>query len=603
MSETAEDKIARMAALTVSAKRCNARPAVLLLGAGASMASGVPSWRGVCDKLAAKLRLGGGDDPIQLVREYFRKDPDNSYERFWTLYPEISCFQPSSGFDHLAYLVSQGYIGLIITTNWDPLVEIALAGILRPDQYRVLVRGEMTDNMIARAIRRSTLPKVLKLHGDLSAQLFHITDRDMPSLSDSLRTAIIEAGGTEMLVLGSSLEDPDVSALLMACCHSTLHYINPETPLPGSSAHTVLRSKTAYTVIDGVQGRFDEFFTSFDMDIQRVLLADSSPKGLDTEKKMLAALERGVLSIGYQALSDKVADFARKIRARQPDMVAFINDEGAPGGLEMRRRMAATAIGGIPQLDVPIKHGHSRIMDRRAVLDDKVNGDPIRIVLIDSVAFSGNTLKLAVEALEKKFPYAEIIPAVLVAFHQFKERSGSETWLNKLIFEMETDRHEISFPWGSTFSTRTIDRSIEYLDPPRNVQIFRSPWGCGEILADRENCSVRVLTIEAGQKLSFQRHLCRDEFFVALDDEVGFDLSGTEFSPDEEINEFDPRIRAVTLNKGDYFLVPRGIWHRSRAPRNCVRLLEIGFGIYDEKNDIERKFDMYGRSKKKAEDY
>lgn len=141
--------------------------------------------------------------------------------------------------------------------------------------------------------------------------------------------------------------------------------------------------------------------------------------------------------------------------------------------------------------------------------------------------------------------------------------------------------------------TSLIGFSVE---PPRSVQIFRRPWGSGEIFVDQENCSVRVLTIDAGHKLSFQRHLCRDELFVALDDETGFDISGQDFG-DDAVDQFDTRIESVALGRGDYLLVPRGIWHRARALRSRVRLLEIGLGIYDEDRDIERLLDEYGRGR------
>ena len=180
---------------------------------------------------------------------------------------------------------------------------------------------------------------------------------------------------------------------------------------------------------------------------------------------------------------------------------------------------------------------------------------------------------------------------------QLIERSASkkEAWLSRVTYQLETDRHDITFPWGSTYSTAGLDREIGYLEPPRAVRIFRRPWGSGEIFVDQEGCSVRLLTVESGQRLSFQRHVCRDELFIALDDEAGFDISGHDFG-DDEIEEFDGRIDSVALSRGDYLFVPKGVWHRARAPRTRVRLLEIGLGIYDEDEDIERLLDDYGRT-------
>jgi len=120
------------------------------------------------------------------------------------------------------------------------------------------------------------------------------------------------------------------------------------------------------------------------------------------------------------------------------------------------------------------------------------------------------------------------------------------------------------------------------------VQISRRPWGTIEVLANDELTSVRLLTIEAGKKLSFQRHLCRDELFVALDDNIGLDICAEDLQKDA--SESDERVKSLILEKGDYVLVPRGVWHRTKASMDRVRLLEVAFGLYDQSNDIERRF-------------
>ena len=49
------------------------------------------------------------------------------------------------------------------------------------------------------------------------------------------------------------------------------------------------------------------------------------------------------------------------------------------------------------------------------------------------------------------------------------------------------------------------------------------------------------------------------------------------------------------MEKGDYILIPKGIWHRTKASKERVRLLELGFGAYDQYLDIERIDDKFGR--------
>jgi mannose-6-phosphate isomerase-like protein (cupin superfamily) len=106
---------------------------------------------------------------------------------------------------------------------------------------------------------------------------------------------------------------------------------------------------------------------------------------------------------------------------------------------------------------------------------------------------------------------------------------------------------------------------------------------------------VRLLTIEATRRLSFQRHLCRDELFVALDDNIGLDICAEELAVDAD--PYDEHVKSLILEKGDYVLIPRGVWHRTKASMDRVRLLEIGFGLYDQNYDIERRWDDYERAR------
>lgn len=74
-------------------------------------------------------------------------------------------------------------------------------------------------------------------------------------------------------------------------------------------------------------------------------------------------------------------------------------------------------------------------------------------------------------------------------------------------------------------------------------------------------------------------------------------LSEKEFKQYSSFSDI-PFIKSLVLEKGDYILIPRGLWHRFKASKERVRLLEIGYGVYDEDADIERRLDPYGRENK-----
>lgn len=225
--------------------------------------------------------------------------------------------------------------------------------------------------------------------------------------------------------------------------------------------------------------------------------------------------------------------------------------------------------------------------------------DPDKILILDAITFSGNTLKVARKEVQKWYPKATVQCGVLVVSQQLLTKDKQELIkdFGKIDFAQETDRFEIFFPWGVTQTTASLTRRFPTIDGTREVQIMKRDWGAMELLAHDELCSTRLLVIEAGNKLSFQRHLCRDELYVALDDNIGLKIAGF-LEGVGNVDKYDPQIQSLILERGDYVLIPRGVWHRPEASMDRVRILEIAFGVYDQVNDIERIGDEYGRERR-----
>jgi mannose-6-phosphate isomerase-like protein (cupin superfamily) len=232
-------------------------------------------------------------------------------------------------------------------------------------------------------------------------------------------------------------------------------------------------------------------------------------------------------------------------------------------------------------------------------LNDTITEDVHNILVLDAIAFSGNTLHLALKKLKAMFPnnFRRIRAGVVYLskyLHESISNLGKESPLDGIIYEHIIDRHDLFFPWGLIQPTNVYNRffsGIEECDE-YNVEIKRTKWGSIELLTDKKCCSVRILTIDANRTYSLQRHLCRDEFFIPLDDNVSLEIcsknlsaavskSGSSYSNVSYIN-------SIVLEKGDYILIPRGMWHRFRANQDPVRLLEIGYGVYDDIADIQR---------------
>ncbi|WP_283134784.1 phosphomannose isomerase type II C-terminal cupin domain [Rhizohabitans arisaemae] len=116
------------------------------------------------------------------------------------------------------------------------------------------------------------------------------------------------------------------------------------------------------------------------------------------------------------------------------------------------------------------------------------------------------------------------------------------------------------------------DRLGEVLDEER-------PWGRFERFTVNEPSTVKIIHVAPGQQLSLQRHVFRDELWVALDPGAVFEVDGDRVEPDV----------------GDRLLIRAGQTHRLGSLGPAVRVLEIAFGHFDEE-DIERLADVYGRS-------
>ena len=105
------------------------------------------------------------------------------------------------------------------------------------------------------------------------------------------------------------------------------------------------------------------------------------------------------------------------------------------------------------------------------------------------------------------------------------------------------------------------------------------PWGQFQQFVENEPVTVKVITVEAGHRLSLQKHGHRDEMWQVLD--VPIDI------------QIDDQTWVARV--GERIWVPQGARHRmGNSGTVAGRLLEIAFGNFDE-CDIERLQDDYAR--------
>jgi mannose-6-phosphate isomerase-like protein (cupin superfamily) len=104
------------------------------------------------------------------------------------------------------------------------------------------------------------------------------------------------------------------------------------------------------------------------------------------------------------------------------------------------------------------------------------------------------------------------------------------------------------------------------------------PWGKFEQFCHNEQVTVKIITVNPDSELSLQYHNHRDEFWRVVGG------SGQVVMGD---STFD-------VKEGDEFFIPRKTNHQMKTKDDTLKMMEISFGKFDEK-DIVRLKDIYGR--------
>ena len=128
--------------------------------------------------------------------------------------------------------------------------------------------------------------------------------------------------------------------------------------------------------------------------------------------------------------------------------------------------------------------------------------------------------------------------------------------------------------------TDPATRSDLRRDRRNDVVVVERPWGRFQQLSHNEPSTVKIITVEPGQRLSLQRHRRRAELWEVLDGPM-----------DVTVGE-----RTWAARGGELVWVPVGAVHRmGNSGTEPARILELGLGEFDE-DDIERLEDDYSRS-------
>lgn len=117
-------------------------------------------------------------------------------------------------------------------------------------------------------------------------------------------------------------------------------------------------------------------------------------------------------------------------------------------------------------------------------------------------------------------------------------------------------------------------------EKPGVAQVVR-PWGSFKQFAFNQDCTVSLMEVKPGMRLSLQSHTGRAELWIVLDD-------GAQVQVGDEIR---------ACQKGEEIWIPAEEKHRlSCIGENPCRVLEVAFGNWQQA-DIKRYEDDFERPK------
>jgi mannose-6-phosphate isomerase len=119
--------------------------------------------------------------------------------------------------------------------------------------------------------------------------------------------------------------------------------------------------------------------------------------------------------------------------------------------------------------------------------------------------------------------------------------------------------------------------SVPGLGRPRVVS---KPWGEEKVFAENARYAGKVITIRAGETLSYQYHERKEETVFVLQGTLGFET------------EVGGERRLLELEAGELFHITPFTRHRMYAPKGDCTIAEVST---PELDDVVRLEDRYGR--------
>jgi hypothetical protein len=272
--------VSRLAHLMVQRKRTGAEPYVLLLGAGTSIASGLPSYAVLAERFLRRFASDHWRSVETLPESGRAAAAINAFHEVWRsiglanrrafLMEQLSG-EPSSGHADLAALVRCGCLRVILSTNLDTLVEQAFqqAGLVPDRDYEIIVNGRGLAAHVARRLGDSTPPvKLVKLHGTLKdPDSYAWLPEECFEFEAELEDVLVDVINRDLLVLGNRVDDRDLDLSLKAN-GGEIWYVNPRPPDGGSRFGLVVTTRGRGQIVSDDAALFDGFLRNLRTEVE-----------------------------------------------------------------------------------------------------------------------------------------------------------------------------------------------------------------------------------------------------------------------------------------------------------------------------------------------
>lgn len=327
----------------------------VLLGSGVSRAAGIPTgWEVTLDltRLAAKAAGENCDaDPETWYRAKFGSPPSYTNllnelgktptERGGLLKKyfepteeerESGLKQPTDAHRAIASLVGQGYIKVILTTNFDRLIEQALteAGII----FQVISSPDGVDGSLPLAHATCT---VIKLHGDYQDIRIKNT-KDELNVYDSKIDSLLDRVFDEYGIIAAGWSGVWDTALINAFNRCKGHRFTTAwitVSKPATSAEALIKTRKASVI---TASSADSFFTDLEEKI-RALENSEAPDSLSA-KTAVASLKRYLHDPKYTIkLHDLVQTETKRTLGQLSDTKFTLNVSGNFTGNDIAQRV------------------------------------------------------------------------------------------------------------------------------------------------------------------------------------------------------------------------------------------------------------------------